>query len=298
MNSEEIVGTRVINDTKMSLVAVDTYGVADYRDYRIDVTSNDFSYQVSGPNQIEMIILIMRLPPATAEMDGARLSAYELTSETSQCEPGYYFFADQPEHPHFAENAVYKLENLLSGVAENNLYHPDFRAVAIPESHWDEKVTAVLGKIQTVYAYDATEAVHLAEITPSYALTFMKNVCERPFTDAKGEADIEKVFNSIGYDYEIDFENDDGGERITYMHCRNVARMQSVALPTDIAFQFEYMFAEDPGERLKMFSDLCADLEGNGWFSNVATFENRRTDAEILAAAEQPENAPETGMSR
>lgn len=298
MSSEEIIGSRVINDTKMFLVSVDTYGVADYRDYRIDVSSNDFSYQVFGLNQIESLGLMLRLPPATAEMDGAKFSAYELTSETSGAEPGFYFFADQPEHPHFTENAVYKLENLSTGVAEDDLYRPNFRAIAFHEPHWDEKITSVLGKIQTVYAYNAAEAFHLAEITPSYALTFMKNVCEKPFTDAEHEADIEKVFNSIGYDYEIDFENDDGGERITYMHCRNVDRMPSIALPTDITFQFEYMFADDESERLKMFTDLCADLEANGWFSDVATFENRRTDAEILAAAEQPDNAPETGMSR
>jgi hypothetical protein len=293
MISEKMIEARAFEGREVTLVAIDTYDRDDYVDYRLDVTSNRFRYQVSGLNEADSRRLMKLLPPAEPSMHDARFSAYDLGDATSKATPGFYLFADQPDHPNYTENAVYKLENLSSGVAEGDLYRPRFRAVAISDPHWDDKLTAVLGKIQTVYAYDAASATRLAEITPSYELHFRKNVCEKPFRDAPEEADIEKVFNSVGFDYEIDFENEDGGENIIYMHCRDIDRKRNVAIPTDVELEFEYMFEEDENERQRIFEDLCSDLEGNGWFSDVAIFENRRTDEEILAAAQPQNQEPE-----
>lgn len=296
MTNEELIASRTFNGVKIDLVKIDTYGHSQVFDYRLDASSDEFSYQVTGLDERRSHALMNLLPSPTPEIHGARLSAYELEDETSKAAPGFYFFADEAEGTLYTKNAVYKLENLTTGINEEELYRPMFRAVAIEDPHWDEKVTKVLGRIQTVYAYDAASATYLAEITPSYALHFRKNVCERSFTNLTEEEEINKVFTEAGFEYESDFENEDGGESVIYMHCRSIDKRQSTAIDADIDFQFEYMFEEDDVERQKKFEDLCSNLEGNGWFSDVANFTDRRTDEQLEAAAVPLDYDPETQL--
>lgn len=86
---------------------------------------------------------------------------------------------------------------------------PRFRIVLIDNTeHWtDEALRAKAGKIWDAYLYDENRATHLAELTPSYELTYLYCTAENQLPE-----DMEEVL----------LLNGSGDSPVIYMHCAQV----------------------------------------------------------------------------
>ena len=102
----------------------------------------------------------------------------------------------------------------------NTEIKPDIRILKINESsHWtDDKLKAACGVIFGVYMYDASKHVHCCEITPSYEMHFIESQSVRLPDD---EEERERIYESLQ-------EGDLHTEPVSYMHCRDIDRIEEI----------------------------------------------------------------------
>lgn len=144
----------------------------------------------------------------------------------------------------------------MSGLTDSAPLPPRFKLVALDETHcWSDEVVAVTGRIQGIYLYDESRAIHCAELTPSYWLLFLYNVSENPIGDYEGDENPMVP----GFDSATEFEHENGGEHGIYVHCSSIDRLASEFKydcgPVDEQLLAEYL-AADEADREKLYQDM------------------------------------------
>lgn len=101
-------------------------------------------------------------------------------------------------------------------VRRNTDIKPEWHLVKLDErQYWNDKIKSMTTEIFGVYAYDKNKHVHLAEITPSYDLTFIAF----DYGETPKVADDEDLRNELN---EMILEGQVEQEPGTYMHVRTL----------------------------------------------------------------------------
>ncbi len=226
------------------------------------------SYRVTDVRGDDLEAVLAALPAPVAETDG---TVAHLATDRVDGERLLYL---RPTHAPDGRDALdrtrpgrmYALGTYGSADPVEGPYAPRMRAVVIDETRdWSDEVTAVMGRIKGIYVHDASVAVHMCEITPSYDLTFVSNEPEATFADE----DVEQAAAmAAGFEDYHAFRSTDSreGQGMT-VHCSQVDAMAGVDIDSDEDDVDEYMLCKDEGERERLHRNLvdeaCSEANGN-----------------------------------
>lgn len=145
----------------------------------------------------------------------------------------------------------------------NTEIKPDWHLVKLDEhQHWRADIKRMAPEIYGVYAYDKNKHVHVAEITPSYELTFIAF----DYTESPEVAEDEDLRNTLN---ELILEGQADQELGTYMHVSTLDKIVEKHPKRDRSIQ-KYLDAPDPDDSEREQEKALLDQVMEGW--NTGSF--------------------------